>query len=73
MTTDRNLDVEPGTGTRVASDAPADFTWQIVDEGGARFTRNPVIRTGFTYHAVRRRPWPAHSGPLFVFRGRRTA
>lgn len=68
MSVDRNLDVEPGHGARVAKDSPADFTWQDVNEGGAQFTRNPAVRNGWTYHVVQRRPQPAHRAPVFPFR-----
>lgn len=65
---DHNLDIEPGTGTRAAADAPADFTWTSVDVDGSQFTRNPACRDGFTYHAVQRRPKPAHRAPVFPYR-----
>lgn len=59
---DHNLDIAPGTGTRVATDAPADFTWINVDADGSQFTRNPDRRDGLTYHAVQRRSQAAHRG-----------
>lgn len=73
MSIDRNLDVAPGTGTHVAGDAPADFTWTSVGVDGSQFTRNPARRDGFTYHGAQRRPAPAHRGPFFPFRAGRRA
>jgi len=68
---DLNMDVRPGRGARVATEAPADFTWTNVDAEGSQFSRDPSLRDGFTYRAVQRRPQPAHRAPVFAFRGRR--
>ena len=65
---DLNVRIEPGTGARVATDAPADFTWTSGGTDGSQFTRNPARRDGFTYHAVQRRQKPAHRAPIFTFR-----